>query len=254
MLTLRHLSKTYADGTRALAGVDLAIRPSEIVALIGGSGCGKTTLLRLVAGLDRASEGEIELDGDRIAEPHPAVGVVFQEPRLLPWRTLEENLALVLPEDPGTGARIARALAEVGLEGHAAVYASRLSLGMARRAALARAFAVEPSLLLLDEPFVSLDEPTAQRLRLLLLALLERHGTAALFVTHHLTEAIMLAQRLVFLEASPARIVAEREVTLADATRRDPLAVETFRQRLLAEDKALTTLLAPGDATAGLAA
>jgi NitT/TauT family transport system ATP-binding protein len=84
--------------------------------------------------------------------------------------------------------------------------------------------------------------------------LLKRHGTAALFVTHHLTEAIMLAQRLVFLGASPARIVAEREVTLTDAARRDPLAVETFRQRLLAEDKALTALLAPGDATAGLAA
>jgi NitT/TauT family transport system ATP-binding protein len=238
-----------APARLVLDRVRLEVGPAETVAIIGPSGCGKTTLLNLIAGLDRDFEGRVE------TAPGAKLAYVFQEPRLLPWRTLEENLALVLPEEPETGARIARALAEVGLEGHAAVYASRLSLGMARRAALARAFAVEPSLLLLDEPFVSLDEPTAQRLRLLLLALLERHGTAALFVTHHLTEAIMLAQRLVFLGAAPARIVAEREVALSDAARRDPLAVETFRQRLLAEDRALTALLAaPGEAASELVA
>ena len=223
----------------------LEVGPAETVAIIGPSGCGKSTLLGIIAGLDRDFDGRVK------AAPGGRLAYVFQEPRLLPWRTVAQNLALVLPEAPDTAARVDRALAEVGLRPSAGHYASRLSLGMARRAALARAFVVEPTLLLLDEPFVSLDEPTAQRLRLLLLALLERHGTAALFVTHHLTEAIMLAQRLVFLGAAPARIVAEREVALSDAARRDPLAVETFRQRLLAEDRALTALLAaPGDAAA----
>src|SRR5205085_7721823 len=91
MLSLEHLSKTYAEGTRALANVTLTVHESEIVSVIGGSGCGKTTLLRLIAGLDRATAGVIELDGERLTEPHPAVGIVFQEPRLLPWLRVADN-------------------------------------------------------------------------------------------------------------------------------------------------------------------
>lgn len=234
-----------------LGALRLAVAEAETVALIGPSGCGKTTLLNLVAGLDRDFEGRVE------TRPGTRLAYVFQEPRLLPWRTVAQNLALVLPAAQETPARIARALAEVGLDGSAELYASRLSLGMARRAALARAFAVEPSLLLLDEPFVSLDELTAQRLRLLLAALLARHRTAALFVTHHLTEAVMLAHRLVVLGGSPARIVAELPVPLTARARQDPLAVETFRQRLLRGDAALAALLgqpaaAPADEEASI--
>jgi NitT/TauT family transport system ATP-binding protein len=219
--------------------VRLEVAAGETVAIIGPSGCGKTTLLNLIAGLDRGFTGRIERG------PDTRLAYVFQEPRLLPWRTVSQNLALVLPEAPETRTRILRVLAEVGLEGAAEVFASRLSLGMARRAALARAFVVEPSLLLLDEPFVSLDESTAHRLRLLLLDLLERHRTAALFVTHHLPEAIMVAHRLVFLGGSPARILAERRIRLDAAARRDPLAVESWRQRLLAEDRVIDRLLTP---------
>lgn len=228
-----------APAREVLDRVRFEVGPGETVAIIGPSGCGKTTLLNLIAGLDRDFAGRIKgTSGARLA-------YVFQEPRLLPWRTVAQNLALVLPEALETRARISRALTEVGLEASADVYASRLSLGMARRAALARAFVVEPSLLLLDEPFVSLDEPTAYRLRLLLLDLLERRRTAALFVTHNLPEAIMLAHRLVFLGGSPARLLADRRVRLDAAARRDPLAVEAFRQRLLAEDRVIDRLLAP---------
>ena len=222
-----------------LANVRLKVEPGRRLAIIGPSGCGKTTLLNIVAGLVTGLEGRLEL------APGTRLGYVFQEPRLLPWRTVADNLRLVLPEAPDPTVRIAAALAEVELEAAAGVFASRLSLGMARRVALARAFAVEPSLLLLDEPFVSLDEPTAYRLRLLLLELLERHGATALFVTHSLTEAIMLADRLIFLTASPGQVLSVREVPLSRAERRQPASVEAFRQRLVAADRRLAELLVP---------
>ena len=192
-----------------------------------------------MAGLIGGGAARVEL------APGTRLAYVFQEPRLLPWRTVEDNLRLVLPERPEPAARIATALAEVGLAGHAAVFASRLSLGMARRAALARAFVIEPSLLLLDEPFVSLDEPTAQRLRLLLLDLLDRHGATALFVTHSLHEAIMLADRLLFLSPAPGGLLGLHDVKLAAAERRQPQPVEEFRLRLLAENPQLARLLVP---------
>ena len=222
-----------------LAPLRLAVEPGQRLAIIGPSGCGKTTLLNIVAGLEHHYDGRLELAaGTRLA-------YVFQEPRLLPWRTVEANLRLVLPEAPDPTARIAGALAEVGLEATRQVYASRLSLGMARRAALARAFVVEPGLLLLDEPFVSLDEPTAHRLRLLLLQLLERHSTTALFVTHSLQEAIMIADRLMFLSASPARVLSLHDVPLGPAERRQPALVEAFRNHLLDTDRQLGELLLP---------
>src|SRR5215212_3928222 len=121
MLRLEHLSKTYADGTRALADVTLGVDEAEIVALVGGSGCGKTTLLRLIAGLDRASAGAIRLDGERLTEPHPAVGIVFQEPRLLPWLSVADNVGFGLDDRSAAERRdrVGHALRRVGLIEHA---------------------------------------------------------------------------------------------------------------------------------------
>src|SRR6476660_2163683 len=131
MLELDRLSKTYTDGTRALAEVTRRVDEGEIVALIGGSGCGKTTLLRLIAGLDRASAGAIRLDGERIVEPHPAIGIVFQEPRLLPWLTVAQNVGFGLNDRPAAErrARIVHALDKVGLAEHAARWPRELSGG-----------------------------------------------------------------------------------------------------------------------------
>jgi NitT/TauT family transport system ATP-binding protein len=230
-----------APAKLVLENVRLVVEPGQRLAIIGPSGCGKTTLLNIVAGLDRSFEGELVRDrGARLA-------YVFQEPRLLPWRSVADNLRLVLnaSDAADTEARVEAILAEVGLADAAGVYASRLSLGMARRAALARAFVVRPGLLLLDEPFVSLDEPTAQRLRLLLLELLERHRTTAVFVTHALNEAVMVADRLLFLTGSPASVVAVRDVPLRADERRQPALVEAFRSRLLAENRQIADLLLP---------
>ena len=214
-----------ASARRVLEDVRLTLEAGERVAILGPSGGGKTTLLNLVAGLDADYAGRL-----RTAEPC-RIGYVFQEPRLLPWRTVRDNLRLVVGE--GEHAAVDRLIAEVGLEDAALSYASRLSLGMARRAAIARALAIKPELLVLDEPFVSLDPATATRLRLLLLDALDRRGTAMLFVTHELGEAVMLVERIIVLAGTPGRIRGTFPVGLSPAERRDPERVNVRRRALL---------------------
>jgi ABC-type nitrate/sulfonate/bicarbonate transport system ATPase subunit len=212
-----------APAKLVIENLTLEVPQNGFVALFGPSGCGKTTLLNLVAGLDPDFEGEVSL-------PEPArIGYVFQEPRLLPWLTVEDNLRLVLPEDAASVARIAPWLAEMGLADVRAVFPTRLSLGMARRVGLARAFIIRPTVLLMDEPFVSLDEPTADRLRRLLLETLRAHPATVLFVTHNLREAITLADRIALLSPTPARVLREFEVPLALERRFDPAAIEQYR-------------------------
>jgi len=189
----------------------LTLASGEVGALVGPSGCGKTTLLRIIAGLDRDYDGSVALPD------HGKLGMVFQEPRLLPWRTLEQNVRLAAPQ--ATDRSLEALFRTLGLEAHRHHYPSELSLGQARRAALARAFAVEPDLLLLDEPFVSLDDALAARLREELAELVNRRPVTTLLVTHNVEEAIGLADRLFLLSASPARVLAEVPVERPRATR-----------------------------------
>ena len=221
----------------AVRDLRLEAAPGSFVALVGPSGCGKTTTLNIVAGLDRDFEGRVELP------PGTRIGYVFQTPRLLPWRTVEENVALVLDGEQRRSGIVDQVLAEMELTGVRSVYPSRLSLGMARRVALARAFALRPTLLLMDEPFVSLDEPTAQRLRRLLLDLLREHPATVLFVTHNLREAIMLADPIVLLGPSPTHLIAEVPVPLTRAQRLDEAEIERFRAQLLARNETAARLL-----------
>jgi sulfonate transport system ATP-binding protein len=215
MLALEHLSKTYAGGTVALAGITLEVQPSEIVALVGGSGCGKTTLLRLVAGLDRPSVGAIRLDSEPIIAPHPGVGIVFQEPRLLPWLTVTENVGFGLAHLPTAerNARIHHALGKVGLAAHAGRWPKELSGGQQQRVAIARAFVAQPRLLLLDEPFSALDAFTRASLHEHLLALWEESRPMVVLVTHDVHEAVTLADRVLVMRPNPGRI--EDELSLA---------------------------------------
>ncbi|MBB3019185.1 NitT/TauT family transport system ATP-binding protein [Microvirga lupini] len=174
----------------------------EVCAIVGPSGIGKSSLLQIVAGLDRDFEGSIT------GLPQP-VGYLFQSPRLLPWRTARQNLELVIPEQPG---RAGEWLAQVGLSGSEDVYPQRLSLGMARRVALARALAITPKLLLLDEPFSSLDEETSRGMQRLVAEHMQTLRPTTLLVTHHWHEAAALAQRVITFDGSPARIMDDQPI------------------------------------------
>ena len=203
-----------------LADLAFSLGADEIVALVGPSGCGKTTLLRLISGLDPVFDGKITWVRGEGSEPAgvatPRLGMVFQEPRLLPWRTVWQNLALVLP--PGQEAAAAELLKRLGLWEARDAYPSRISLGMARRVAIARAFAIAPALVLLDEPFASLDASNAELGRAVLRDAWAERPTAALFVTHDLTDAAALADRVLMLAERPARIIAD--VTIPASERR----------------------------------
>jgi NitT/TauT family transport system ATP-binding protein len=194
--------RATAGGTLHVLGeLGFSLGHGEVAALVGPSGCGKTTLLRIIAGLDRDYDGAVALPA------HGTLGMVFQEPRLLPWRTVEQNVRLAAPQ--AADATLAALFQTLGLAAHRDHYPGELSLGQARRVALARAFAVEPDLLLLDEPFVSLDAALAARLRDELAELVNRRPVTTLLVTHDVEEAIGLADRLLLLSASPAKVLAE---------------------------------------------
>ena len=207
MLDLEIRRKTFASRP-AIAGVRFTLAAGEILAIAGPSGCGKSTLLRIVAGFDH------DFDGTLTWAVTPRLGMAFQEPRLLPWRTVRENLLLANAPPHAADAL----LAALGLAGAADAPAGKLSLGMARRVSLARALAVEPDLLLLDEPFVSLDAAAVAAARVLLLRAWTARPCAALLVTHDLTEAAGVADRVLLLSASPARVLAD--VAVPPAIRR----------------------------------
>ena len=203
---IRHNS----DEIPVLHDVAFEIRCGELVALTGPSGCGKTTLLKLIAGLDHDYEGAISLPEPRDGELD--LSYVFQEPCLLPWRTVRQNVQLVMSAELPPGERQRRGtmlLDDMGLSHAADGYPPSLSVGMAQRAALARAFAVEAPLLIMDEPFSSIDERTAIHLRKLLLSQLRNRSRMVLFVTHNLREALFLSDRLLILSQRPATLIAD---------------------------------------------
>lgn len=217
MLEIDIASKSYptAGGASLLAieGLRFSVPDGEFACLVGPSGCGKTTCLRILSRIERDFDGRFSLPGGE-----PRIGVVFQEPRLLPWRTVEENVRLALPTALH-GQPLDELFARLGLAGFERFYPGELSLGLARRAALARAFAVEPGLLLLDEPFVSLDEATAADLRALLLDVWQARPTTALMVTHNLREAAQLADRVIVLSARPGHVRGEHVIPIARGER-----------------------------------
>jgi NitT/TauT family transport system ATP-binding protein len=205
-VAIAHKDHLRASGEplRALEDLRLTLPAGQAGAVVGPSGCGKTTLLRLIAGLDRDYAGHIALPA------HGRLGMVFQEPRLLPWRNVADNIAIAAPE--ASRPEIAALLHELALQEHATHFPGELSLGLARRAALARALAVKPDLLLLDEPLVSLDAALARGLRDKIAAMIDEKRITTLIVTHDLAEAIAIADKVFLLSPRPARIIATLDV------------------------------------------
>ena len=215
------------EAQTVLRDIAFDVAPRSFVVMTGPSGCGKSTLLNIIAGLDTDFDGEIDLGPGR-----ERMTYIFQSPRLLPWRTIRQNLEIVLSDGDPRTANIDAMLARVGLSEAANAYPERLSLGMQRRAALARGFILEPEILLMDEPFVSLDDPTAQSLRQLLIAMWNAQPTTVLFVTHDRAEAVQLGTRILRLAPGQASVVQDAEVKLTTAERLDRMAVLAEQARI----------------------
>ncbi|MDO8328000.1 MAG: ABC transporter ATP-binding protein [Cypionkella sp.] len=210
LISLRQVGKSFKDGRLlALDRISFDVRPGEFVSLVGPSGCGKTTLLRLINGLITADQGEVRVKG-RPPVPNSDLAMVFQSARLLPWRTVAGNIDFVLAlrglSRRDSAARTSALLGAVGLRDFAEAYPHELSGGMQSRVGLARALAVEPQVLLMDEPFAALDAMTRETLRGELLRMWSRRRMAVVFVTHDIDEAILLSQRIVLLRPRPGRI------------------------------------------------
>jgi sulfonate transport system ATP-binding protein len=259
MLALQNVGKTYPNDVRALDGVTLQVDPGQIVVVVGGSGCGKSTLLRLISGLDRPSQGTITLDGAAITAPHEKIGIVFQEPRLLPWLSVADNVAFGLEDRPRTerNGRVTTQLERVGLNDKAGVWPRELSGGQAQRVALARALVMRPEVLLLDEPFSALDAFTRTDLQDHLLDLWADTRPTLLVVTHDVDEAVVLADRIVVMRPRPGRMFAEIEADLPRPRDRQSAAFDHVKRRVLAAlDRSLGRTVTPeGDprASAGAA-
>ena len=219
----RDVGKTWAAGTprahEALRGIDLEIKPGEFVVFLGPSGCGKSTLLYLIAGLEEATSGEIWSFRDRVEAPSPERSLIFQETSLFPWLTVWQNVSFGLSIRGASEKErryvAAEALQRVGLIAAMNKRPDELSGGMRQRVAVARALAMRPKVLLMDEPFAALDVQTRQRMQDFLLDVWQDSGASVLFVTHHIDEAVALADRIVVFTARPGRIKTIVPVTLA---------------------------------------
>ncbi|MBP2002496.1 sulfonate transport system ATP-binding protein [Paenibacillus shirakamiensis] len=216
-LIIDQLNRTFASPSgpvHALSQIQLTVKQGEFITLIGPSGCGKSTLLKIVAGLDTEFEGQVHLNGKPILGPGIEKGVIFQEPRLFPWLTVEQNIAANLSlKKPEIKQRVQELIALVRLQGFESSYPRELSGGMAQRVAIARALLRNPEVLLLDEPFGALDAFTRAHMQEVLLDIWQKNRTTMLFVTHDLDEAVFLGERVVIMNPRPGHI---REILSID--------------------------------------
>ncbi len=241
MIEIRDVSKTFRRGNRtvqALGPIDLTVARGEFVTVLGPSGCGKTTLLHILGGFEMPTTGTVTVDGKVVTGPGRDRGMVFQEATLFPWRTVQDNVAWpsrVAGESKAQARERARELlARVGLSRFADAYPGELSGGMRQRAALARTLAMEPSVLLMDEPFGALDAQTREVMQEELTRLWQATGLTVIFITHDIAEAIFLGDRVVVMGAAPGQVVADTRIELArprDARTKLDARILDYRQQ-----------------------
>ena len=236
MLRVASVSKRFLNGRAALAGIDIEVARGEIVALVGTSGSGKSTLLRVIGGLEVPTSGEVQINGRRVEGPSPEIGMVFQEPRLMPWLSVAQNVGFglegVVPRAEADQ-QIARILAEVGLSDAADALPRELSGGMAQRVAIARALVTNPEVLLLDEPFSALDAFIRLGLQDHLMRIWSLHGPTMIFVTHDIEEALALGDRVLVMRGPPGRIHREFRLDIARPRKRTSPAFQAWKQEIL---------------------
>ncbi|MBD9417065.1 ABC transporter ATP-binding protein [Pseudomonas sp. PDM16] len=241
-LEIRGLNKAYQiDGKvlPVLHNIDLQVLPGEFVSIVGASGCGKSSLLRLIVGLENDYQGQIQLDGESVSGTSLDRGIVFQDHRLFPWKSVEQNIALALRNQRLSKKEKADLVAEhvalVGLSGFEQAYPHQLSGGMAQRAAIARALITRPKVLLLDEPFGALDALTRVHLQHELQRIWVQQRSTMIMVTHDVEEALYLGDRVIVMDARPGRIRHEVKVDLPHPRERNSQELQTLREELLTE-------------------
>ena len=231
MLRIENVSKRFANGFIALDNLNLTVDQGEIISLVGTSGCGKSTLLRIISGLEYPTVGEVFIDDEAIHSPHPKIGLIFQEPRLMPWLTVRENVEFGLDTLPNVKFNrlerrdlVDRILERVSLTEFANTLPRQLSGGMAQRVAIARALVTKPSILLLDEPFSALDAFIRMKLQDHLLSIWDYDRPTLILVTHDIEEALVLSDRVIVLRGNPGHIHQEFIIDLPRPRKRtDPL-------------------------------
>ena len=235
MVAIDRITKAYGNRS-VIADLQLTIEPEQVTVMVGTTGSGKSTLLRLLAGLERPTSGEIRWDSDHRNRARPNLGIVFQEPRLMPWLNVRQNVEFGF--GPGGNRRSAELadeiLGQVGLESFSYYYPRQLSGGMAQRVAIARALVRKPSLLLLDEPFSALDALTRSRLQDHLMELFARHTLTMFFVTHDIEEAVALSDTIVVIKGRPGQIHHQFRIDLPRPRSRQDHAFMAWKQRVLA--------------------
>ena len=232
LLNIRIARKDFG-AQPVLANLNLDIGSGQVVSLVGASGCGKSTLLRIVAGLEREYRGEVRLAGRNVDGVSREIGFIFQEPRLLPWLTVAQNVAFDIGRHSGVDPRAAELIKRVGLDGFAQTLPKSLSGGMAQRTAIARGLFSKPQLLLLDEPFSAVDAFTRMKLQDLLLDIARENGTTLLLVTHDIDEAIYLSDRVVILDSRPGTVAADISIETGKVRDRRSPELSAYRKIVL---------------------